>query len=210
MPYIYLIRLNGNPKYIGFTTKDINFRFKQHVVAAKYGSSFILHKAIKKYGEENFTIECLMEHNDAEFLLNVMEPKFIHEYKTYTDLGEGYNMTLGGEGSSGMSEEVKEKISKSLKGRKGRSPSLETREKLSNLYKGKKLSEQTKAKMSISSSKRMTKEEREYLSKINSGKNHPQYGKPKSEETKKKISETLKKRYSTLPKLPRSYSDKMD
>lgn len=40
----------------------------------------------------------------------------------------------------------------------------------------------------------VSEETRRKLSKINSGKNHPQYGKPKSEETRRKLSECNKNR----------------
>jgi group I intron endonuclease len=56
-------------------------------------------------------------------------------------------------------------------------PPPEVRAKLSECHKGKHIH---------------TEEYKKYMSEINSGSNHPQYGKPKSEETRNKISETLK------------------
>jgi len=61
------------------------------------------------------------------------------------------------------------------KGKTGRIVSEETREKLRQANLGKKCSEETKKK----------------LSAINMGENNPNYGVPKSEEQKKKISESL-------------------
>jgi group I intron endonuclease len=198
MPYIYLIRLKGKPKYVGFTSKSLKQRLKQHISASTNKSSFILHRAIKKYGSKNFTIEMLMEHKNKNFLLTKMEPKFIKKYNTHIDFGEGYNMTMGGEGNLGMSQITKNKISQKLMGIKRKPMSEKTKQKLSKINKGKKLSPQTIEKMKKSFKKAMTKERKNYLSKINSGLNHPQYGKNKSKTTKLKISNSLKKYYSSL------------
>lgn len=64
------------------------------------------HRAIRKYGRENFTWEILYQSNDLEHTLNKMEPHFIQEYNSF---GNGFNMTKGGEGRLGsvMTEEHK-------------------------------------------------------------------------------------------------------
>jgi hypothetical protein len=46
----------------------------------------------------------------------------------------------------------------------------------------------------------MSDETKRKLSIINSGKNHPQYGKPKSEETKKKTQETKRNKINNSSK----------
>ena len=93
------------------------------------------------------------------------------------DLGTGIlrNLTDGGDGARGISEETKRKISKSKKGQK---LSEETKRKLSKANKGKKLSRETKMKQSEAAK----------------GENNPFYGKKHSEETKEKISEANKGR----------------
>ena len=78
-----------------------------------------------------------------------------------------------------LSNEHKEKISKSNKGKK---LSSETKQKISNSLKGHSVSNEAKQKMSIKSKGRFL------------GDNHPFYGKHHSEETKRKISESLKRR----------------
>jgi group I intron endonuclease len=86
------------------------------------GSGYILKKAIKKYGKENFKKEIIEECQSRESL----EDREIYWIKTLnaTDPGIGYNIAEGGTGGNtyfGKTEkemiEIKSKISKSGKGR---------------------------------------------------------------------------------------------
>ncbi len=121
------------------------------------------------------------------------EDAFRHEIYMITIFGRKnletgilHNRTDGGEGSSGATRslELRNKISKSLKGRivseetkrklseisKGRIVSEETKRKLSQINKGKVISEETKRKMSESRKNRVvTKEAREKISKSKKG-----------------------------------------
>lgn len=54
------------------------------------------HKALRKYGQENFEWAVLYESNDEDFCLNIMEPYMIRCHDSFKN---GYNMTSGGEGS---------------------------------------------------------------------------------------------------------------
>ena len=59
------------------------------------------HRALRKYGEENFSFE-ILEEIDEELgrdYLNEREIFYIQKYKTYIRDG-GYNLTLGGDGNS--------------------------------------------------------------------------------------------------------------
>jgi hypothetical protein len=132
-----------------------------------------------------------MEHEDAQYLRDVMEPKFIREYNTMANIGKGYNLTEGGEGSIGWipSEETKKKISKANTGKKR---TEEVKNRLSELkkgvvpwMKGKSHSEEAKTKMSVAKK-----------GKPSPKKGKP--GKPHSEETKRKMSETHRKRISLI------------
>jgi len=115
---VYLIEnLINSKKYIGITTQGYKKRFKQHIKDAKnkrYNSA--LHHAIRKYGIENFTIE-VIEFADSWDDLCEKETDNISKYDTYNN---GYNLTLGGEGSKGcaITEDNKQKISEANKGRK--------------------------------------------------------------------------------------------
>ena len=138
--YIYKITNKTNGKsYIGKTT-NLNKRFAQH--CSGRGCTKALNRAIKKYGKDNFTFECLesVAKNTLEELnlfLNNRECYYIKEYNTFIT---GYNCTLGGEGLSGAhpSKETKTKISKALK---GHIESIETRQKKSVSRLGKKMSD---------------------------------------------------------------------
>lgn len=77
---------------------------------------------------------------------------------------------------STWTEERKQKFSERVK---GKPLAVQTRNKISLKLKGKVLSEETKEK----------------IRKKNSGSTHPMYGKPRSEETKRKMSETMKKKH---------------
>lgn len=58
MGYIYKITNNINGKiYIGQTIGAIEKRFAEHKNAAKNGCRYALHRVIRKYGIENFSIE---------------------------------------------------------------------------------------------------------------------------------------------------------
>lgn len=97
--YIYLITNNVNGKmYVGQTSKTPLQRFKMHVQDSyrnneRYNSA--LHRAIRKYGESNFKIETLEECEIES--LNSKEIYWIDKLGTFKN---GYNMTLGGEGSN--------------------------------------------------------------------------------------------------------------
>jgi len=98
MAFIYKITNNINGKfYIGFTSqKNPKLRFNQHLSSArskKLNNQPII-RAIKKYGEDNFSFDILLE-GDEDFLLKKEEPRLIEELKPE------YNATFGGEGVLG-------------------------------------------------------------------------------------------------------------
>lgn len=97
---IYKITNKTNGKhYIGFTSKSIQKRLQDHVNMAKQGSQNYIHRAIRKYGKDNFITELIYQSHELDDTLNNMEPHFIAEYNTFK--GVGYNMTIGGEGTIG-------------------------------------------------------------------------------------------------------------
>lgn len=85
-------------------------------------------------------------------------------------------------------------------------PNQETRKKMKKAHEGKRLSEETKAKISVSRMgqpsgfKRHTTESKKKLSEIGktkTGEMNSFYGKQHSEETKRKISETKKRQFES-------------
>lgn len=88
---IYRITNKVNGKfYIGKTTKSIAVRLKEHKYRSKTGNTY-LHKAIRKYGEDQFSIE-LLESVQTNDDLNHREIYWI------ATLSPQYNMTKGGDG----------------------------------------------------------------------------------------------------------------
>jgi hypothetical protein len=87
--------------YVGF---DSNWpeRKRYHLWAAKKNyerhKNVAFYDAIRKYGEDVFVWEVLYQSSDRDHTLSVMEPHFIAENRAF---GDGYNMTVGGEGTFG-------------------------------------------------------------------------------------------------------------
>jgi group I intron endonuclease len=106
-------KINGK-SYIGVTTKSLQERFDAHLYRANAEKSAV-QKAMKKYGKENFTIE-LIDTADSKDELFEKETSWIAHFNTFN--GHGYNLTLGGGGIVEMSEDIKNKISKSKTGKK--------------------------------------------------------------------------------------------
>lgn len=115
MPIVYKVTNSVNSKvYIGKTIETLEKRKDEHYRNAfNYLLESKFYRAIRKYGFENFVWEIIATYSTNEECL-AGEIEFI---KTYSSFTEGYNMTIGGEGSLGriVSDETKEKIRTSLK-----------------------------------------------------------------------------------------------
>ena len=90
--------LINNKIYIGQTI-DIKQRIREHRYEAfNYNrDNCIFHKALRKYGEDNFSFEILEECSKKE--LNEKEKYWINYYNS--EIPNGYNMTSGGYNSQG-------------------------------------------------------------------------------------------------------------
>jgi len=115
--FIYITtNLVNNKKYIG--KKKFNNRWETYL-----GSGVLLHKAILKYGKENFKRE-IIKYSDTTDELNKAEILFITKYEAVND-NSYYNIASGGEGGfgqfAGKSEEElllwRQRMSESRKGR---------------------------------------------------------------------------------------------
>jgi group I intron endonuclease len=190
---IYKITNLLNSKiYVGMTTKSITERLQSHVNHSKK-PEFRLHRAIKKHGNQNFKIEeiCAVETQEQA---NELEKEWIAKLNS-TNYGIGYNMSLGGSGKSiSLSEEVKKKISISVKAHRNSMTTDEKKEmtKSANKIKlGYKESENSKKLKSIAQTNRWkntTQEQRLLHGKISS--------KKISEEGRKKTMLALNAAYS--------------
>jgi hypothetical protein len=89
------------PIYIGKTVRSLDARWKQHLHDAARGSKVPLHAAMRKHGADAFHLSEIasIEIADRKItnrLLNNLETNLIREYGTYH--GGGYNATPGGDG----------------------------------------------------------------------------------------------------------------
>lgn len=194
-------KANGK-KYVGF---DSNWpaRKQHHINQANRtpGTKGYLkskfYNAIRKYGIDSFEWVILEEYIPTDefdrYCINVLERKHIQEQKSYE---EGYNLTLGGDGSYGYrpTEEQKEKVKNhfELNGypMQGKKHSEETKRKISEKKKGVPVhteeEKQIRREFSTQYWADLSEERKQEIIENRSAKLR---GIPRSEETKRKISE---------------------
>lgn len=88
-------------QYIGRTAQGLKARWRKHVWEATKGRhiNIALHNAIRKYGENSFSIEVLARFISETDLLDA-ERLFIYVHQNNN--ARLYNMTQGGDGSLGL------------------------------------------------------------------------------------------------------------
>jgi group I intron endonuclease len=127
-------KINGKV-YIGFDSNwphRKNCHKSYHKRNNQKESKNKFYRALRKYGWENFQWLVIYQSKDKEYTKNIMENYFINEYDSFKN---GYNSTLGGDGTFGSSrkgikfkynhskwlgkkhtEETKKLMSKNMKG----------------------------------------------------------------------------------------------
>lgn len=123
---IYMAKNKVNNKiYIGQTIKTLEQRKAQHIATALSGNGFRFHNAIRRYGIDNFVWSIVEEVND----INKLSEREIYWIRFYDSYNTGYNSTIGDlnpmhteetkqyHDEIMRSEEVRNKISKSMKKR---------------------------------------------------------------------------------------------
>lgn len=145
---VYLLRNRINGKgYVGITTQTLNARWSNHKTASRGKSKYAIACAIRKWGPDVWDREILQTCDTLEEL-KAAEVEWIARLGTHVSTGLGYNMSLGGEGSSGLkrSPETRARMSAAAKAR-GISPT--TRAAVIAAHTGRKASPETRAKMSV-------------------------------------------------------------
>ncbi len=97
--------------YIGQTTGTLGKRKLQHKNTAKRGDGYHLHRAIRKYGFDNFYWMILNQCDDIN-TLNLLEQYYI---ACYNSMEEGYNMSIGGGSGIGYKHTESAKKQMSIK-----------------------------------------------------------------------------------------------
>jgi group I intron endonuclease len=125
MAFIYILtNIQNGHQYIGKTSRSFDVRLSQHISdAERHITNSYIHRAIRKYGIENFHIECI---EVANHLTNLWEKHLIRRWGSR--FPSGYNLTDGGDGFSPgnvphnngkhLSEETRRKVSASKKGQR--------------------------------------------------------------------------------------------
>lgn len=113
--YKIVNKVNGK-YYIGMTKQTLIKRFSQHKQNAKMGKNTYLYNAIRKYGNDNFEIELLLECSNKEECCN-LEIEYISKNKN------GYNLAPGGEGGF-VVQDIKSWKCKLKESRKDKTPFL--------------------------------------------------------------------------------------
>lgn len=167
---VYLITCNVSGKhYVGITTSTLPRRWSQHKSNAKHGRRGKLYSAIRKYGLQNFAIEQIATANTRDEL-TAKEQFFIKQYDSFVN---GYNLTCGGDGSSGWvpGESFRKRRSELTAGSKNpffnQRHTDSARARMSLLMKerykrnpglwfGRRFSDESKRKMSLSKLGKMT------------------------------------------------------
>lgn len=183
---IYLITdLTNDKKYVGQVVKHRGYlqRFKEHLNDYKFSKSAMLSNAINKHGAENFKVD-LIEDNILERDIDEKEKYYIKKYDTYYSSRKGYNMTYGGQGVHGYKHTYndKQKISAKTKilweNLRQNPEKLKIRnDKISEKLAGKKVSTETRTKLSLAAKKRFENNHGTF------------YGKKHTEKTKNLIAE---------------------
>jgi group I intron endonuclease len=205
-----------NPKgqvYIGQSI-DIENRFKTYKRLSCKSQPRLL-ASLKKYTPSKHKFEVLELCELSE--LATKEKHYVDLFQTFNSLN-GLNIRDGGGNSASLSEEHKQKIANSLKGKKHSQKRIEANrkgqlgKKLSEAHRlkikennpkpnlGKKASEETRLKQrlahlgktTVRKGCKLTNEQKKALSIKFSGSGNPNYGKNKSTESKLKTSESLK------------------
>lgn len=124
---VYKITFPNNKIYIGQTSVSLKTRIQQHTASAIRGVDKALYSAIRKH--KSIEIEILKECSSIEEL-NYWEEFYISKYNCTLFSKLGYNTRPGGKNTK-MSQETKDKISKSLEKTK-----IERGKKISKALKG--------------------------------------------------------------------------
>lgn len=153
-------KVNGKV-YVG-KTNNLARRKVEHLCKSRCKGSAHFHRALNKYGLDNFVFEILEEHESGESAYEA-ETRFIAAFQS-SNKRVGYNMTPGGEGLREVTPQERQR--RSLLAKSWTGPR--------NHFFGRYHTSEAKAKMAEAARKRV-------------GPNNPMWGRPVSEETRQRL-----------------------
>lgn len=148
---IYKISFPNGKFYIGFTSMKLSERMQKHYYKMRKGLNYPLYNALRKYSNQE-SVDVLDTCYSLEDAVN-KEIFFIKKFDSYNN---GYNQTIGGEGTLGFSPslETRKKIAKA---NTGKVKSLEDRLNISKRFKGIGKTEEHCKKISLANKGRLSK-----------------------------------------------------
>lgn len=182
---VYIHTFPNNKRYVGITSNSTLHRWGDH--GQGYANQKLMWRAIQKYGWDNIQHTVIVDNLNKKQAC-ALEIQLIALFQSNKPR-YGYNVSEGGDIPAPRSEETQRRLTEKLRGRK---LSAETRQKMSesrkgelNPFYGKKHSEETIIKLRVShTGKIVTENTRQKLSE-------QRKGKPKSQEHKNKLSKSL-------------------
>jgi len=140
MAELYCLTSPSGKQYIGIA-KNAKLRWNNHKAHAKAGTDTYLYRAIRHHGFESFEKKVLVI-GDFDYI-KYLEPLAIHAFCTKSPFG--YNLTNGGDGTTGYKHTEQYKKEQSIRTAK-RMESAEAREILRQANIGKKQSDEVNKK----------------------------------------------------------------
>lgn len=143
--YVYKItnKINGKA-YVGQTRNSVQNRWQEHCSGCNGSSRSLIHRAIRKYGRENFIFKVIEICNSLEEL-NAAEEHAIEHHNTMNPFG--YNLIGTNRGVRLMSEITRQRMRQAQKRRP--KPTEETRQRRSKSLRGLKRTDETRERIAL-------------------------------------------------------------
>lgn len=176
---VYCHTSPSGKRYVGYSTHGMVERWRRHVEFARAGSQYMIHRAIRKYGENAFE-HVVLAQCSSEAEAKAVEVECIAAAGSMAP--QGYNATAGGEGIRAACPEVRERLLASwTPERRAETGRRTAARNAGNTYgasnRGSKRTPEARAKMSAAA------------------KGHARHTIPHTEETRAKIGAAHRERY---------------
>lgn len=184
---VYMHVSPSGKAYVGIASKGMQRRWRSHVTAALRGSGLLFHRAIRKYGADSFTHQVLETYETWSEAV-AAECRWIVELNTRAPAG--YNATSGGDGVANPSPTTRARMRAAAAARMTDA----ARKHLRAVNIGRAVSEETRAKMRSRTQGHdtRTKQRAAWTPERRAAQAERMKGRPKSAETRAKLSAAVK------------------